>query len=173
MIDRATIGFMVFALAAGAGAFWLNGPDAFLVTLREALTLLALIIPQVALGLVLAGFATILLPNDTVARWLGGESGWRGLLLAGGLGALMPGGPFASFPVILALANAGADIGALVAFLLGWSTISLHRLAVWEIPFLGVEFGLIRLAVCLPIPILAGLLARWLNTRYRIWRAAP
>jgi len=31
---------------------------------------------------------------------------------------------------------------------------------VWDVPFMGAEFALVRFAICLPLPIVAGLIAR-------------
>ena len=91
------------------------------------------------------------------------RAGLRGLLLASGAGAATPGGPFTSFPLIHALRAAGAEAGTLMAFLAAWALIGLNRVIVWELPLLGGEFTALRVAACLPLPILVGLLARWLS----------
>jgi uncharacterized membrane protein YraQ (UPF0718 family) len=75
-------------------------------------------------------------------------------------GAITPGGPFTSFPIVHALWVAGADAGALIAYLTAWALIGLNRLIVWELPLMGAEFTVIRTLACLPLPILAGLIAR-------------
>jgi hypothetical protein len=84
----------------------------------------------------------------------------RGLFIAQFAGALTPGGPFGSFALVHALGKVGADIGVLIAYLTAWATLGLMRLIVWEIPFLGINFALLRYAISLPAGILAGLLAR-------------
>lgn len=66
-----------------------------------------------------------------------------------------------SFPVALAIGGSGADIGAVVAYITAWSVLGVNRLIVWEMPFMGEDFALMRECISLPIPILAGLLARW------------
>ena len=38
-----------------------------------------------------------------------------------------------------------------------------------ELPLLGVEFTAIRFIACLPLPIVAGLIARWM-TRFAVLR---
>jgi len=86
--------------------------------------------------------------------------------LATGLGAVTPGGPFAAFPIVYALFLAGADIGAVVAYLTGWSVLALHRVIIWELPLLGPEFAIVRLLASLPLPILAGAIARLLADRF-------
>lgn len=164
------IAFSVIAVGAGLLCWGLVGPQAVADGARDALALTITVIPQIALGLLIAGFAYVLLPKERVARMLGARSGLRGICLASLIGALVPGGPFASFPLIHALARSGADIGAVMAFLTSWAAVGLHRLFVWELPLMGVDFGLLRFLACLPLPILAGIFARNLVGRYAFLR---
>lgn len=150
--------------------WWLRGPAEVWVHGAEAGQLIVDVLPQLVLGVVIAGLMSVLLPRERVARLLGEQAGTRGILIATAIGAILPGGPFASFPLVLALFKAGADMGALIAFLVSWGTIGVNRLMVWEIPFLGVDFGILRLLSSLPIPILAGITARWLTRRYAFFR---
>ena len=158
-------GVMIFGGLAifGAAATWyLRGPEAVWAALQGSGALVLLIIPIVGGGMLIGGYAQALLPREKVARWLGGESGLRGLLLATAAGAITPGGPFASFALVAALARSGADIGCCITYLTAWSILGLHRLIQWELPLFGHDLPLLRYAVSLPLPILAGLLARLL-----------
>ncbi|MCF3934515.1 permease [Acuticoccus sp. M5D2P5] len=169
LVDVTVAVFGVAALIAGYFNWRLGGTAAVADGAEEAVFSLVSVLPQLVLGIVVAGLAQVVIPRDRIGKMLGEQSGIRGLLIATGIGALMPGGPFASFPLIYALAHAGADVGALVAFLVGWAAIGVHRLLVWEIPFMGAEFGIVRFLSSLPLPIIAGLLARWLiNTFPRL-----
>lgn len=161
-----TLAFVALALAAGAASLAIDGRQAVAASTSRALVQIAALVPHVALGLLVAAAVTVLVPRHRVAGWLGRESGLCGLFLATGLGAIMPGGPFASFPLVYALGQAGADMGALVAFLAAWSSIGLNRLLVWEIPLMGWEFTGLRFAASLPLPIVAGLVARAVCRRY-------
>ena len=51
----------------------------------------------------------------------------------------------------------------MVAFLTGWSLLSLHRLVAWEVPNLGLRFSLVRYAVSIVLPVAAGVAARLLT----------
>jgi uncharacterized membrane protein YraQ (UPF0718 family) len=93
---------------------------------------------------------------------MGAESGWRGLAIASLAGIATPGGPIAAFPLVLVLAQAGADRGALVAFTTAWALNGFQRILVWEVPLLGPEFALLRFLAGLPLPLLAGWIARLL-----------
>jgi uncharacterized membrane protein YraQ (UPF0718 family) len=158
---NANLAFMA-ALCVGTGAaVWLTrGPEAFLHALGTAKSLFLTILPSLGAGVLLAGFLQGLLPRDLVTRRLGENSGMAGLLLATLAGILTPGGPMASFPMVLVLAAAGADRGALVAYISAWSLLGFQRTLVWELPILGADFALLRIVACLPLPVIAGALAR-------------
>lgn len=119
---------------------------------------------RMPLALMGAGFAGTLLPADLVAEWLGGASGWKGILIASAVGGFVPSGPIVSFPFALALAKAGVGTPQLVAFLTSWSLLSLHTLVSWEIPVLGVRFPAVRYACSLLLPPISGALAALLTT---------
>jgi uncharacterized membrane protein YraQ (UPF0718 family) len=121
---------------------------------------MATVFPRVLLALMVAGLVQAVLPRDKVAYWVGSESGFRGIVIATVAGALTPGGPMTSFPFVVALYMAGADRGSLVAYLTSWELLGFQRFMIWEVPLLGPEFALLRGLANLPLPILAGLLAR-------------
>lgn len=161
-LDWMTIILAALAVGCAVGLYLRSGLAAVYASLGENLLLLLEILPIVALAVTVAGYAQILVPQQTMERWLGGQSGLRGLVVAEVAGALTPGGPFAAFPLVLALYRAGASLATCVTFLTAWSLIGLNRALVWEIPFLGWEFVAVRLAVSLPLPILSGMLVQLL-----------
>ncbi len=163
---RSTLLFLALSTAAGVACYVAKGPEAVTARMVDAGYQIVSLLPHLLLGLVIAAAVTVLVPQQRVARWLGAESGMRGLVVATCIGAIMPGGPFASFPLVFALSQAGADIGALIAFLIAWAAIGVNRLVIWEIPFMGLEFSALRFASSIPLPIIAGLIARALCTRY-------
>lgn len=160
LIDGSAIFFIVLAIVAAAAVYWVKGWDALVAGVGSGAWLLVTVAPMIVLGLFLGGLTRELADPERVAPLLGAKSGWFGLVLATGLGALTPGGPFAAFPIVYALFLAGADVGAVIAYLTAWSVLALHRVIVWEIPLLGPEFSLLRTLASLPLPVLAGALAR-------------
>ena len=86
--------------------------------------------------------------------------GFTGLLIAAFFGFLLPGGPITIYPVAGAFLVMGADAGAVVAFIVSWTLIGYTRALVWELPFFGSDFVIWRIVEALPLPIIAGLLAR-------------
>ncbi len=155
-----TLVLAAIALSAGIACWHLLGRSAVEQAIRADLRLIVQIVPMIVAGLMLAGLVEILVPKELVARWLGKSSGLRGLLLATVAGAMTPGGPFSSFPMVLALQRAGADIGTMVTFITAWSVIGINRLLVWEIPFFEPDFLIIRYVASIPLPFIAGLIAR-------------
>lgn len=170
VFNKSFLVFLCLAVAAGLLAWHQGGPALVKQSGQETGRLLVQVAPELVLGLLIAAFSAVLLPREKIARWLGSEAGFRGIALATLVGAIMPGGPFGSFPLVLALGQAGADIGALTAFLVSWATISVNRLLVWEVPFMGWDFGLLRLVSSIPLPLIAGMAARELASRYGFFR---
>jgi uncharacterized membrane protein YraQ (UPF0718 family) len=149
-----------------AGSFLLcltvAGWDAVIASLRQDLRLIVYLVPIIGCAVVIGGIVRVLLPSQVVGRWLGAESGWRGILLATLVGATMPGGPMVAFPLAIAFHRAGADAGAMIAFLTSWSVLGIQRIIVWDVPLLGPEIAGLRYLVSIPLPVIAGLLARQL-----------
>ena len=156
-----TLILMACLLLVLAGFAYLRGGTELLgLGFAQGWALLARFAPSIVVSLLAAGFADQLLPRDAMSAWMGEESGLRGILLGTAAGILTPSGPFIAMPLAVVLLRGGAATGAVVAFLSGWALLALHRLVAWEVPILGWRFALLRYAVCLALPVLAGLLAR-------------
>lgn len=168
-LTRTDLVFIGLAAVTGTLCLLMKGSPAVIDAVLHGAGLLIMILPQLAAGLLIGGLVTRLVSQDRVAALLGTESGIRGLGLATVAGALTPGGPFTSFPLVYALWAAGADAGALIAYIASWSLLGFNRLIVWELPLMGVEFTWIRVVACLPLPILAGIAGRQL-ARLRVFR---
>lgn len=160
IFDWSTAAIAALALSAAASVYWRDGREHFLAILGSDLTLFAEMLPKVLAGCLIGAFVTILLPREMVARWVGHESGFPGLLIAALFGFILPGGPITIYPVAGAFLVMGADAGAVVTFIVSWTLIGYTRALVWELPFFGSDFVLWRIVEALPLPIIAGLLAR-------------
>ena len=135
------------------------------IAIAVGLGFLAVLLPKIGLGLFVAASIPLLLPRERISAWIGRESGMRGLALASAAGALLPGGPSMVFPLAAALLAAGADLGAGLAFVTGWSLLSLNRTLIWELSFLDWHLVGLRVLLSLPAPLLVGLAARALIGR--------
>lgn len=122
--------------------------------------------PMMVLAFCAAALITRLIPEDSFVRWLGANSGWRGLGLATLAGFLTPGGPFIQFPIVAALYDRGVRPGPLVAYLSAWSLVGVHRFFIFEVPLLGWKFSLCRLGLSCLFPPLLGRLTQELWNRW-------
>jgi uncharacterized protein len=157
-MDSATTIMIVLAVALMVFTYQRDGGDVLLAGLERGGRTLWGILPLLLAAFVVAGLAESLIPKELIASWLGGDSGWKGIFIASGIGAITPGGPFVSYPLVAVLYKSGAGIGPLVAFVTAWSLWALSRLPL-EIAFVGTRLTLIRLASTLIFPPLAGWIA--------------
>jgi uncharacterized membrane protein YraQ (UPF0718 family) len=135
-----------------------KGGGEHILGLKSAGNLLLQIAPLLIFAFIVAGMVQYLVPTEMISRWVGGESGFRGILIGTGIGALAPGGPFVSLPIAAGLLRVGASIGTMVAFLTAWSLWAVARLPM-EIGIMGWKFTLIRIACTFFFPPIAGLIA--------------
>jgi uncharacterized membrane protein YraQ (UPF0718 family) len=163
ILDAQFVGILAVALALAALAFWRGGAQLVRAGLDEGASQLLRYGALIAVSFLAAGFAQVLMPREWVQAALGQDSGLRGIVLASAAGIATPAGPFVSLPIAATLLGAGADQPAVIAYLSAWSLLALHRLVAWEVPILGARFALVRYAICIALPILAGLLARGLG----------
>lgn len=143
-------------LALAFAALYVGGLPRVQAGAAEGFGLLTSVAPQLALGFLMAGLATVLIPQSAVAGLVGEGSGLQGLLIATGAGALTPGGPFLQFPLVAALMRNGASEGAVAAYLTAWSLLGMRRVLVWELPVLGPTFASVRWTASLILPLVVG-----------------
>lgn len=158
----------ILTLIAGAACWLLKGNEGVVHALQFSGLLILQITPLVIAGGFLAGYGQVLIPREVVARWLGTGSGLRGLLIATAAGAVTPGGPMACFPLVVVLVHSGADRGSVVAYTTAWGLLAWHRLFIWELPIMGIEFAIVRTLAVLPLSIVAGVVARMLTFKVEL-----
>ncbi len=159
---RSFWGFVIFAIVSATACYVVIGPEAFDEAVENDLGMVLKTIPRIVAAMLVAGMIWVMLPRDRLTNMIGSESGIKGLVIAAAAGIVTPGGPSAAFSLLAVLGGAGADRGALVAYIASWSMLGFQRIIVWDVPMMGAEFSLTRLLVSLPLPILAGLIARML-----------
>lgn len=160
-----TVIMLVLAITFGLIAFFLKGKAIFLSGVNSGLKLFLGILPMLLFAFILAGLIQALFPKEAINRWIGKESGLRGIFLGCVAGSLVPGGPYTSFPIVAGLAKAGASIGTVVAFITAWSLWAISRLPI-EIGTVGLKMALVRLASTFIFPPLAGIIAQTLFGRW-------
>lgn len=145
--------------AAAALALWRRDPSAVAAGSRFALSTLRGVLPVMLLALPMAGFLTVLVPERFAALLFGPDTGLAGHLVATAVGALIPGGPFVSFPIVLALWSSGAGPAQMVTLISAWSVLAINRVIVWEAPLMGWGFVALRLVTGFWLPLASGLAA--------------
>jgi len=158
--DWSTAFIATVVIGAAIVIYWRDGQQRFVDILTGDVLLFVDILPKVLAACLIASFVAVLMPREAVVRWVGAESGWTGLLIATLAGVVCPGGPITIFPIASAFLAIGADVGAAIAFITAWTLLGYARVLVWELPFFGADFVVWRLIAALPLPIVAGALAR-------------
>lgn len=156
-MDAATQIMALIAVTLLAIAFF-RGRDLPVAGLLLAGRTLLRNLPILLLGFVVAGLVQLLIPKDLISRLLGVQSGVRGVLVASMIGGLVPGPPYAIFPLVGAFYHAGASLGAVVSFVTAWSLWSVSRLPI-EMALIDPKAALIRYATTFVVPPIAGLIA--------------
>lgn len=136
-----------------------KGQGEHIAGLKSALNMIVQILPLLVFAFIMAGMVQVLLPRELLSKWVGAESGIRGILVGTMAGGLSPGGPYVSLPIVAGLMRSGAGVGTMVAFLTGWSLWAVGRLPM-EVGILGWRFTAIRIASTFFFPPIAGFLAQ-------------
>jgi uncharacterized membrane protein YraQ (UPF0718 family) len=165
--ERRTPGMLIPTIIMGVIALVLlligyqRGGGEHIVGIKSAFGMTIGILPLLVFAFTIAGMVQVLLPQELITKWVGTESGLRGILIGSVAGGLCPGGPFVSLPIAAGLIRSGASMGTMVAFLTGWSLWAVSRLPM-EVGILGWRLTIIRIASTLLFPPLAGLIAQTL-----------
>lgn len=155
LIPTIIVGLLAVALIFVA---YHKGGGEHILGLKSAGSMLLQIAPLLIFAFIIAGIVQVLLPVEMISRWVGTESGLRGVLIGTVVGGFAPGGPYVSLPIAAGLLRIGASIGTMVAFLTSWSLWAFSRLPL-EIGIMGWKFTLIRIACTFFFPPIAGLIA--------------
>jgi len=162
-LDTSTLVLAGAAVVLAALAY-LKDPGLPLLGAKNGFSMLAFVLPRMVVALLLAGLMQVLVPQDFVSRHFGQGGGLRSLLLATLAGVVTPGGPMVTMPFMVALANSGAALSSLVAYMTAWSLFGLQRIIAWEAPLMGWRFVFARVVPSLAFPVIAGWLVSVFNS---------
>jgi uncharacterized membrane protein YraQ (UPF0718 family) len=157
-MDTDTIIVLAIAIVLLVVAYF-RGGDLWLTGLRAGAGSFWRLLPTLLISFAVAGLMQVLIPRDQLMRWLGREAGFRGILIGCVVGALIPGPPYAMYPVVASLYQGGASIGALVGLMSGKALWNVHHLPS-ALALLGPQVTLARYLSNLLFPPLAGLIAQ-------------
>ena len=154
---QTTIIIGVIALGLFLLAYF-RGRGEHIAGLKQSLDMTVEILPMLALSFIVAGMAQVLIPRDIMAKWVGPESGFKGIMMGSVAGAISPGGPYVNFPIVAGFLKAGAGVATMVAFMTAWSLWPVMRI-ILEVGIIGWKFTAIRVACTFFVPPLAGFLS--------------
>lgn len=132
--------------------------------LNQTSTMMMQSAPWIIVSMFAAGLLAQFLDPSLVARWLGKESGFVGILIGASLGLVGTGSRWAVYPLAAGLLTADSSPGAVFSFITSWQLVSLPRVPA-EVPFLGLKFTIMRAGVSFLIAIIGGVLIE-VGTRF-------
>lgn len=159
-IIMAVIAIILFFIAMNKGC------GEHIAGLKSAYQMTIEVLPLLLLAFIVAGLVQSLIPSDLLSKWVGKEAGFKGIILGTIAGAITPGGPYVSLPIVAVLYKTGASAGTLVAFLTSWSLWAVARLPM-EIGILGWRLTLIRFISVFFFPPIAGLIANFISKFFK------
>lgn len=133
--------------------FILEGLDGITEGLKASWFLTRRALPITLLGMGLAGTLQVLAPPGVIGKYMGDDSGMLGLAIGMLAGMITPGGPYVMYPIGNALMTGGAGIGPMAGYVSARNLVTVNRLVVWELPFLGWPFSVTRILVSFWMPI--------------------
>ena len=105
-----------------------------------------MIIPPI---FILMGLLDEWVPKDIMVKYMGEDSGLRGILLSIFLGSAAAGPLYGAFPVAAVLMKKGAKLTNIFIFIGAWSTTKIPMF-LFELTSLGSKFAITRLIVNIP-----------------------
>ena len=116
-----------------------------------------LVIPPI---FVLLGLLDVWVPRETMMKYMGNDSGIKGVVLSIIIGSVAAGPLYGAFPVAAVFMKKGVKFSNILIFIGAWSTTKIPML-LFEISSLGARFAITRLLVDIPgIIIIATILAK-------------
>jgi uncharacterized membrane protein YraQ (UPF0718 family) len=117
LFDTSVLVLAGLAVVSGLLCWWIAGADAVADSLYKDVFMFLDLAPKMAIAFFVAALVTALVPRAFIAKWLGEKAGFKGVALATGIGAVTPGGPMISFPLVSSLSKAGASRSTVIAYL--------------------------------------------------------
>ncbi len=120
--------------------------EKFLIDMLEVLPAVMLLI----------GLFAVFVPNEIVGKYIGKNSGIKGIFISLLMGSLPTGPLYVAFPMASALLKKGAKVSNIIIFLSAWACIKIPQELV-ELQFLGAKFMASRLLLTVIFVIIMGL----------------
>lgn len=113
---------------------------------------------------ILLGLLDVWVPKETMVKYMGENSGLKGIILAMFIGSAAAGPLYGAFPVAAVFMKKGVSFKNILIFIGAWSTTKIPML-LFEATSLGLKFTLTRLFVdIIGIVLIAFLLSKIIST---------
>lgn len=129
---------------------FLRRPDDAKASLRNGLETFGRLFTLIVAALLLASAIGVLVPPSAIEGSIGEAAGPQGVVLAGLLGGILPGGPYATYPIVKGVQASGAGFAAVIAMVTGYAGIGVAR-----IPYGLVFFDSKTVAIRVVVGVLA------------------
>lgn len=123
-----------------------------------------LIIPPV---FILLGLLDVWVPRETMIKYMGENSGIKGIILAFLIGSAAAGPLYGAFPVAAVFMKKGVKFSNILIFIGAWSTTKIPMI-LFEVSALGLKFALTRLLVDIPGIIIIALVLSKLTSKEEV-----
>lgn len=130
-----------------------TGKNAFIISLLNLKEMLTFLPPI----FIFAGLLDVWVPKETMIKFMGHDSGIKGILIAFILGSAAAGPLYAAFPIAVLLLKKGARLAYVIFFLGAWSSTKIP-LVLYETASLGVRFTAIHIAISITGFLLSAIL---------------
>jgi uncharacterized membrane protein YraQ (UPF0718 family) len=157
------------AIIAGGLLFlaWRRGSGEHMLYSKRAGKTVLQILPLLIFAFIVAETAKVVVLMEIISRWIGGESGLRGVFLGTAAGMMTPCCTGIGVTIAASFLRSGASIGTIVAYITGISLLTANRLPM-EISIIGWRFTTIRFTCTFFFPIIAGLMANSLFSQVNL-----
>ena len=154
-------GFIITAVAIGIFVLIDHkvGMQAINISIYQFWQML-LVIPPV---FILLGLLDVWVPRETMIKYMGEDSGLKGVILSILIGSAAAGPLYGAFPVAAVFVKKGVKFSNILIFIGAWSTVKIPMF-LFEMTALGAKFAVTRLLVDIPgIIIIAYILSNMIS----------
>ena len=111
--------------------------------------------------MIILALIDVWIPRETIMKYMGNNSGIKGVSLAMLIGSIAAGPMYAAFPFTKVLLKKGVKFSNIIIFMNAWCVTKISTL-MFEFSSLGYKFTLARLLIDIPGVIIMGYLVQFL-----------
>ena len=160
-MKKISIVLAIITLLLAGLDYYRGGTDLILKGLQGGGLMLLEVVPLLLVAFLMTGLIQVMISKEFIKKWLGDEAGIKAILLGALAGALIPGGPYVSYPIAASFFIGGAEIGTVMSFLAAKNVWTFTRLPM-EFALLGTKITVVRYIITVLFPILVGVLGNLL-----------